>query len=221
MSIPNRQLFVFRNGVRTGRSKVSKGAKGHSTPMGVFTILQKNVTHESSLYKGAKMPHMQRLTWDGIAMHAGQLPDYSASHVCVRLREDFAAKLYKMTSVGTTVIIADNNSGPGTTTNPGLLFARQQLGRRVRDPSCGNRRKHQKVRCPLSLVPPTERATSIAMGSKSGRAPLTGTQRHLRLACLFGAGNGRFEWTARLVLDRECRQACAVSKSSPNAHGSI
>jgi L,D-transpeptidase catalytic domain len=93
VSIPNQKLFVFRNGVCIGRSTVSKGAKGHSTPTGVFTILQKNVTHESSLYKGAKMPHMQRLTWDGIAMHAGQLPDYSASHGCVRLPDDFAAKL--------------------------------------------------------------------------------------------------------------------------------
>ena len=68
------------------------------------------------------MPHMQRLTWDGIAIHAGQLPSYPASHGCVRLPEDFAAKLYKVTNLGTTVIIADNNSGPSTTTNPGLLL---------------------------------------------------------------------------------------------------
>jgi lipoprotein-anchoring transpeptidase ErfK/SrfK len=85
--------LYFATAYASGAPTVSKGAKGHSTPMGVFTILQKNVTHESSLYKGAKMPHMQRLTWDGIAMHAGQLPDYSASHGCVRLPDDFAAKL--------------------------------------------------------------------------------------------------------------------------------
>jgi hypothetical protein len=128
VSIPDQQLFVFRNGVRIGRSTVSTGAKGHSTPTGVFTILEKNITHESSLYQGAEMPHMQRLTWGGIAMHAGQLPGYPASHGCVRLLEDFAAKLYEMTRVGTTVIIADNSSGPGTTTNPGLVFARTTVG---------------------------------------------------------------------------------------------
>ena len=74
------------------------------------------------------MPHMERLTWGGIAMHAGQLPGYPASHGCVRLPEDFATKLYEVTHVGTTVIIADNNSGPGTTTNPGLVFARETAG---------------------------------------------------------------------------------------------
>jgi lipoprotein-anchoring transpeptidase ErfK/SrfK len=109
VSIPDQQLFVFRNGVRIGRSTVSTGTKGHNTPTGVFTILQMKVTHESNLYKGAKMPHMQRLTWDGIAMHAGHLPGYPASHGCVRLPVDFAAKLYKVTKVGTTVVIADNN----------------------------------------------------------------------------------------------------------------
>ena len=96
--------------------------------VGVFTILEKNATHESSIYKGAEMPHMQRLTWGGVAMHAGQLPGYPASHGCVRLPEDFAAKLYEVTHVGTTVIIADNSSGPGTTTNPGLVFAGTTVG---------------------------------------------------------------------------------------------
>jgi hypothetical protein len=89
----------------------------------VFTVLQKKVDHESSIYKGAKMPNMQRLTWTGIAMHAGQLPGYPASHGCVRLPEDFAAKLYTVTKLGTTVIIADNKSSPVNTTKPGLLFS--------------------------------------------------------------------------------------------------
>jgi hypothetical protein len=83
---------------------------------------------EHSRYKGAEMPHMQRLTWGGVAMHAGLLPGYPASHGCVRLPEDFATKLYEVTHVGTTVIIADNSSGPGTTTNPGLVFAGTTAG---------------------------------------------------------------------------------------------
>jgi len=123
ISIPDQTLFVYRNGVRIGRSTVSTGAKGHETPTGVFTILQKKVDHESSIYKGAKMPHMQRLTWSGIALHAGQLPGYPASHGCVRLPSDFAAKLYTVTSNGTTVIVTDQKNAPGETARPGLLLS--------------------------------------------------------------------------------------------------
>ncbi|HUB68235.1 MAG TPA: L,D-transpeptidase family protein, partial [Candidatus Methylacidiphilales bacterium] len=126
VSLPDQIMYVYRNGVRIGRSTVSTGAKGHATPTGVFTILQKKVRHESSIYKGAQMPHMQRLTWTGIAMHAGNLPGYPASHGCVRLPEDFAEKLYSVTTLGTVVIIAGNKSGPDMTTKPGLLFSRKK-----------------------------------------------------------------------------------------------
>jgi lipoprotein-anchoring transpeptidase ErfK/SrfK len=85
VSLPEQQMYVYRNGVRIGRSTVSTGKKGNATPTGMFTILQKKVRHESNIYKGAQMPHMQRLTWTGIAMHAGRLPGYAASHGCVRL----------------------------------------------------------------------------------------------------------------------------------------
>jgi len=123
VSIPEQEMFVYRNGIRIGRSTVSTGAKGHPTPTGVFTILQKKADHESSIYKGAKMPHMQRLTWDGIAMHAGRLPGYPASHGCVRLSEAFAEKLYSVTKCGTTVIVTDQKDAPGATANPGLLLS--------------------------------------------------------------------------------------------------
>jgi L,D-transpeptidase-like protein len=123
VSLPDQTLYVYRNGVRIGRSTVSTGKPGKRTPTGVFTVLQKKVRHESSIYKGAQMPHMQRLTWSGVAMHAGHLPGYPASAGCVRMPVDFAAKLYSVTSIGSTVIIADNQSAPGETTNPGLLFS--------------------------------------------------------------------------------------------------
>jgi hypothetical protein len=123
VSLPDQVMYVYRNGVRIGRSTVSTGKPGKRTPTGVFTILQKKVHHESNIYKGAKMPHMQRITWSGIAMHAGQLPGYPASAGCVRTPEDFAEKLYSATSNGTTVIIADNNSAPFHTTRPGALFS--------------------------------------------------------------------------------------------------
>lgn len=123
VSLPDQVMYVYRNGVRIGRSTVSSGKPGKRTPTGVFTVLQKKVQHESNIYKGAKMPHMQRLSWSGIAMHAGQLPGYPASAGCVRMPADFAEKLYSVTSAGTTVIIADNDSAPSHTTRPGALFS--------------------------------------------------------------------------------------------------
>ena len=122
-SIPDQKLYVFRNGIRIGHSTISSGKPGKNTPAGVFTVLQKKVRHTSNIYKGAPMPHMQRLTWSGIAMHAGHLPGYPASAGCIRLPVDFAAKLYSVTNIGTTVIIADNNSAPQHTLQPGLLFS--------------------------------------------------------------------------------------------------
>ena len=123
VSLPDQVLYVYRNGVRIGRSTISSGKAGKRTPTGVFTVLQKKVRHVSNIYKGAKMPHMQRLTWTGIALHAGHLPGYPASAGCVRLPVDFAANLYSVTTLGTTVIIADNKSRLTNTTRPGLLFS--------------------------------------------------------------------------------------------------
>ncbi len=123
VSLPEQRLYVFRNGVRIGRSTISTGKAGHRTPTGVFTVLEKNVKHTSSIYKGASMPYMQRLTWGGVAMHAGQLPGYPASHGCVRLPLDFAEKLYTVTGNGTTVIVTDGKAAPGTTSQPGLLLS--------------------------------------------------------------------------------------------------
>ncbi len=80
VSLPEQLAYVYRNGVIIGASTVSTGKKGHETPTGVFTILQKHEDHYSSLYNDAPMPYMQRLTWSGVALHAGRLPGYPASH---------------------------------------------------------------------------------------------------------------------------------------------
>jgi hypothetical protein len=123
VSLPGQRMYVYRNGVRIGVSTVSSGTKGHATPTGIFTILQKKIRHESNIYKGAQMPHMQRLTWTGIAMHAGHLPGYPASHGCVRLPTDFAEKLYSVTGNGTSVIITDDKFAPGETAAPDRLLS--------------------------------------------------------------------------------------------------
>ncbi|ETI64558.1 hypothetical protein C100_06770 [Sphingobium sp. C100] len=121
VSIRAQRAIVYRNGVPIGISTVSTGKEGHETPTGVFTILQKKVDHKSSLYNDAPMPFMQRLTWDGIALHAGNLPGYPASHGCIRLPMEFARALYGVTSLGMTVVIAGDQSVPRIAPSPKFL----------------------------------------------------------------------------------------------------
>ena len=124
VSIPQQTMHVYRNGVLIGRSTVSTGSKGHATPGGVFSILEKKETHRSKKYDNAPMPYMQRLTWTGIAMHSGQLPGYAASHGCVRLPYDFSQLLFKATEKGGTVVVGDGKTPtPHLASNPGLLLA--------------------------------------------------------------------------------------------------
>lgn len=122
-SIPEQVAYVYRNGICIARSSVSTGRPGHRTPTGVFTILEKEVHHTSSIYKGAEMPYMERVTWGGIALHAGDLPGYPDSHGCVRLPLEFSKLLFGVTMKGATVIIADAHSAPATTVHPGLFFS--------------------------------------------------------------------------------------------------
>ena len=113
VSLPAQQVHVYRGGVRIGVSTVSTGTASHPTPTGVFEILQKKEMHHSNLYDNAPMPYMQRLTWDGIALHAGRIPGYPASHGCVRLPKQFAKLLFNETQKGMLVVIADASThGP-------------------------------------------------------------------------------------------------------------
>ena len=123
VSVPEQVAYVYRNGIRIARTSVSTGRPGHPTPTGVFDILEKEKDHVSTIYKGAEMPWMERLTWTGIAMHAGDLPGYPDSHGCVRLPLEFSKLLYTVTTKGGTVIIADQHSAPRETVHPGMLFS--------------------------------------------------------------------------------------------------
>src|SRR6187200_1999561 len=124
ISIPEQMMNVYRNGILIGRSTVSTGSKGHATPGGVFSILEKKQEHYSKKYDNAPMPNMQRLTWTGIAMHSGNLPGYPASHGCIRLPYDFSQLLFKATAKGGTVVVGDGKTPtPHFASNPGLLLA--------------------------------------------------------------------------------------------------
>jgi len=110
-SIPEQRVHVYRNGVRIAVSTCSTGKPGHETPTGVFTVLQKDADHRSSTYGGAPMPNMNRLTWDGIALHAGNLPGYPASAGCIRLPASAAQIIYDNTTYGTRVNIYSSWNG--------------------------------------------------------------------------------------------------------------
>ncbi len=121
VSLDEQLAYVYRNGLRIGVSTVSTGKKGKETPTGVFTILQKQVEHHSTRYDSAPMPYMQRLTWDGVALHAGHLPGYPASHGCVRMPYEFARLLYAVTNFGMTVVVAAQARQNAELAHPGLF----------------------------------------------------------------------------------------------------
>jgi len=106
VNLSRQMLEVFRGNVLIARSTISSGGYGHSTPNGSFNILGKEVMHYSNLYHHAPMPFMQRLTMCGVALHAGYLPGVPASHGCIRLPNDFAKKLFEITTCGTLVTIS-------------------------------------------------------------------------------------------------------------------
>lgn len=121
VSLDEQRAYVYRNGVAIGVSTISSGRKGRETPTGVFSILQKEKIHFSNLYDDAPMPYMERLTWDGLALHGGTLPGYPASHGCVRLPQAFAQKLFDVTSRGITVVVANTKSAPSEVVHPALI----------------------------------------------------------------------------------------------------
>ena len=113
VSRKDQNLRVFRGTEVIATSKVSTGKKGHATPTGIFSILEKNRIHHSNLYNSAPMPWMQRLTWSGVALHeSNSVPSYPASHGCVRMPGAFARELFGLTERGAHVIIADREATP-------------------------------------------------------------------------------------------------------------
>ncbi|MBN8998583.1 MAG: L,D-transpeptidase family protein, partial [Rhizobiales bacterium] len=119
VSLPDQLTFVYRNGIRIAVSTCSTGKPGHETPTGVFTILQKDRDHHSSLYNDASMPNTERLTWSGVCLHAGGLPGYPSSHGCVHLPLEFSALLFGITTLGTVVIIAGQHDQPADVASSG------------------------------------------------------------------------------------------------------
>ena len=121
IDLTHQALSVYRDGKLIGRTTVTTGIKSHPTSAGTYTILTKNKTFHSEKYHEASMPFMERLTWDGMAIHGGNNPGKPSSHGCIHVPLDFAEKLYGITDKGDTVLISDLKEAPGDTVNPGLV----------------------------------------------------------------------------------------------------
>ncbi len=124
VSKSDQSLALYKNGEIIATSKVSTGKPGHETPSGIFSILEKRKYHESNIYSAAPMPFMQRLTWSGIALHEGKVPNYAASHGCVRLPSKFAKSLFGDTRTGVHVIITDRPVSLRFVQHPALFVPR-------------------------------------------------------------------------------------------------
>jgi len=160
ISKSSQTMFVFRDGMPWASTPISSGKRRHETPSGVFPILQKNKFHRSNLYSNAPMPFMQRLTWDGIALHAGHVPGYPASHGCIRMPHAFAEALFKLTKASaTTVVIGD---APLTTEMQAQQFALVN---------------NLPVRAALAPIPAPKRADSAGKVATPSRATLAVTLR--------------------------------------------
>lgn len=121
VSLEKQMVHVYMGDTLVGVASVSTGMKGHGTPTGQFTILQKRQWHRSNIYSNAPMPYMQRLTWDGIALHAGHNPGHPASHGCIRLPLAFAKRLFELTQLGTLVSVQRGEVSPVLALDPLIL----------------------------------------------------------------------------------------------------
>jgi lipoprotein-anchoring transpeptidase ErfK/SrfK len=128
ISLPQQRLTLYANGQKVESAPVSTGQLGHPTPKGIFNIIQKARFHHSNIYSGAPMPFMQRITWSGIALHAGHLPGYPASHGCIRLPHSFAQYLFGVTKLGVRVVIASEDVVPQEIQHPTLAALKLKTG---------------------------------------------------------------------------------------------
>src|SRR6478672_8760661 len=124
ISIEKQRVRIYDANGFFAEAPVSTGMKGHPTPMGVFSVIQKHKLHHSNIYSNAPMPYMQRITWSGVAMHAGVLPGYPASHGCIRMPMAFAMKMWNWTKMGARVIITPGEMSPANFSHP-LLVAQK------------------------------------------------------------------------------------------------
>jgi len=208
VSLPAQRAWVYRNGVRIGTSTVSTGRPGHETPAGIYSILQKRREHYSNLYDNAPMPFMQRLTWDGIALHAGHLPGYPASHGCIRLPLAFAERLFATTDADTTVVVSDvAEQAPLLVPGP-FAGAAAKPGASHVDPATPVAGWHPEraAEGPLTLLLGTRDGLLVALrgGTEIGRVAVTASGLPVG-TFVYTLREGSLEGTPAVLRDRPAR----------------
>jgi hypothetical protein len=221
VSVPEQMLHVYRNGVLIGRSTVSTGAKGRSTPGGVFTILEKKSEHYSKKYNNAPMPNMQRLTWTGIAMHSGNLPGYPASHGCIRLPFDFSQLLFKETAKGGTVVVGDGKTPvPHLASHPGLLLAPKDFSPEMLRDLVGDEYDWKPERSPAGpitmVISSADKAIYVYRnGEPIGRAPIAIAGPNPLGNHIFSMLEGKSDLLSLLVPGRQAPKWMCVTSKGP------
>ncbi len=158
ISIEKQVLRIYDANGTFAETPISTGMRGHSTPMGVFSVIQKHKYHHSNIYSGAPMPYMQRITWSGVAIHAGVLPGYPASHGCIRMPMNFAVKMWGWTRLGARVVIIPGELAPESFSHP--LLATQKTA------------PVASVEPPKNLAVVTAKSDSVATGRIFSEASL-------------------------------------------------
>lgn len=195
ISLATQRAVLYRNGIPIAITTVSTGRRGHRTPTGIFTVLERDAVHYSSLYNSAPMPHMQRLTWGGVALHGGDLPGYPASHGCIRLPREFARLLFGVTRLGMTVVITNDAAVPRVAPADALMRA---AAAQVSSDNAQFWRPERARSGPVSIVISVadRRVLVIRNGVVIGQAPvavdrpITGTSAYVMRA----ADRGRNDW---------------------------
>jgi lipoprotein-anchoring transpeptidase ErfK/SrfK len=160
ISINKQNMKIYDANGFFAETPISTGMPGHSTPMGVFSVIQKQKLHHSNIYSGAPMPYMQRITWSGIAIHAGVLPGYPASHGCIRMPMAFAVKMWGWTKMGARVVVVPGELSPASFSHP--LLVTQKV---VPQPVAA---EEPKADAPPAVK--SDKASDAGAGSKSATA---------------------------------------------------
>jgi lipoprotein-anchoring transpeptidase ErfK/SrfK len=167
ISIDKQRVKIYDANGFFAEAPVSTGMKGHPTPMGAFSIIQKHKFHHSNIYSGAPMPYMQRITWSGVAMHAGVLPGYPASHGCIRMPMAFAIKMWNWTKMGARVVITPGEMTPAPFSHP--LLATHKV---VPQPTAANE--------PPADAPPATKADKAANEDATPKSAVSEASLELR-----------------------------------------
>jgi lipoprotein-anchoring transpeptidase ErfK/SrfK len=175
ISIERQKLKIYDAKGFFAETPISTGMRGHPTPMGVFSVIQKHKFHHSNIYSGAPMPYMQRITWSGVAMHAGVLPGYPASHGCIRMPMAFAVKMWNWTKMGARVVVTPGEITPASFSHP--LLAEKRV---VPKPIATNE--------PQADAPPATKADKAADADAAPKSVISEASLELRSA--IGHDNG-------------------------------